>query len=125
MKREIIIKDSDIISINRSKKENQADSLLYRDKKGKLHIIDFEFCAKNYRSEKGKTALKCVGERNIDELYFRFYTSGLKTKIIFKKNYIASIMSRDILRGTNRNRFLQLQNFMDETKYKTTDLSMH
>ena len=42
MKREIIIKDSDIIAINRSKKENVADSLLYRDKRGKLHIIDFE-----------------------------------------------------------------------------------
>lgn len=71
MKREIIIKDSDIIAINRSKKENEADSLLYRDKRGKLHIIDFEYCAKNYRSEKGKNALECVGERNIQQQIYR------------------------------------------------------
>ena len=81
MKREIIIKDSDIIAINRSKEANIADSLLYRDKKGKLHIIDFDFCAKNYRSEKDKKTLYCIGERNINELYFRFYTSWSYVKI--------------------------------------------
>lgn len=124
MKREIIIKDSDIIAIKRSKEANIADSLLYRDKKGKLHIIDFDFCAKNYRSEKDKKTLYCIGERNINELYFRFYTSGLKTKVIFKKNYIVSIMSRNILRGTNESRFLQLQRLIDETKYTTKDLSL-
>ena len=35
-----------------------------------------------------------------------------------------SIIDRNILRGTNESRFLQLQRLIDETKYTTKDLSL-
>ena len=125
MKEEIVIKDSSILAVNRSKKENEADAIIYRDRRGKWHTIELESCAKNYQNEKEKTIFNCVGERNTHELYFCFYTSGLKTKVIFKKNYIASIIGRSMLKGTNEERFLQLQKLMDETKYITRNLAMY
>lgn len=125
MNREIIIKDSAIIAVNRSKEKNVADSIVYRDRKNQCHEITFEVCAKNYQREKNTIVSNCIGERNIHELYFCFYTSGLKTKITFKKrSYISRFMNPfNMLKGTNESRFLQLQKLIDETKYITYDLT--
>ena len=47
----IIIQDTDILTVNRSKQENDASSIIYRDKLGLLHSIDFDTCALNFAAE--------------------------------------------------------------------------
>ena len=44
----VVIPDTAIIAVNRGKQENQSSNIVYRDKNGELHSIDFETCAVNY-----------------------------------------------------------------------------
>lgn len=80
-------------------------------------------CANNYQKEKDNSIHRCVGERKIDEGYFLFYTSGLKTKIKFKKKYVFNLFGNKLLQGARDIRFMQLQRLINETKYTTYDLS--
>ena len=81
----IIVQDTDIVAVNRGKKENESSNIIYRDNTGLLHEIDFHTCALNYKAEHKSSSEYCIGERKSNEAYFLFYTSGIKTKVVFKK----------------------------------------
>ena len=115
---EITIYDHQIVAVNRSKAENEANSIVYKDVMD-LHNIDFEICAKNFLSEYPMSGGRCIGERNMEEGYFLLYTSGMKTKIVLKERFFFGAL----LHGTRRRRFLQLQKLIDQTKYTTYDLT--
>ena len=119
----IIVPDTAIIAINRGIKSNEASSLIYRNDNGELHIIDFEACANNYKAEHSNASQYCIGERKMDENYFLFYTSGIKTKIIFDKMYVGNLFRHHFLSGKKNARFLGLQHYINQTRYTTLDLS--
>lgn len=119
----IVIPDTAIIAVNRGKQENESSNIVYRDKNRELHSIDFESCAINYMAEHNNSSGNCIGERKQDECYFVFYTSGIKTKVVFEKLHVGNIFSRHLLFGDKLFRFLALWNLINETKYTTYDLS--
>lgn len=119
----IVIPDTAIFAVNRGKKENESSNIVYRDKKGRLHSIDFETCSVNFKAEHEASSDHCIGERDILECYFTFYTSGIKTKVVFKKIYVSNPLGNYLLRGTKEARFRTLHNLICETRYTTYDLS--
>ena len=119
----VVIPDTSIIAVNRGRKENETNSIVYRDKNGELHFIDFETCAVNYMAEHNNSSGNCIGERKQNECYFVFYTSGIKTKVVFEKMYVGNILRRHLLFGDKMFRFLALWNLINKTKYTTYDLS--
>lgn len=119
----IVIPDTAIWAVNHGKQENEASSIAYRDEKGELHSIDFDICATNFKAEHGTSSCNCIGERKMDEYCFVFYTSGIKTKIVFKKMHVSNLFRYHLLSGSKSNRFLQLQKLIRETTYTTYDLS--
>ena len=118
-----VISDTAIKAVNRGKQENELSSIVYRDKNGELHSIDFETCAVNYMAEHPTSSGKCIGERKQDECYFIFYTSGIKTKVVFDKMYVGNILRHHLFSGSKVFRFLALWNLINKTKYTTYDLS--
>ena len=119
----IVIPDTAIRAVNRGKQENESSNIVYRDKKGELHSIDFDVCATNFKAEHETSSGNCIGERKMDECYFVFYTSGIKTKIVFKKMHVGNLFQYHLLSGSRVNRFLKLQELINETRYTTLDLS--
>ena len=83
----ILVDDTDIIYFNRTKAENGSSSIVYRDGNGTTHVIDLSSCTAN-RNGKAGNFPGCVGERNSEEFYFLFYTSGFLTKIVFRKAFV-------------------------------------
>ena len=118
----VIVDDTDLIAINRSKKDNESDAILYKDNKGNLHTIELEVCADNDSSITGH-GNSFVGERKIDEHSVVLYTSGILTKIVFRKFFVARPTHFISLSGTRDSRFLRFISLLDETKYRTRDLS--
>ena len=119
----IVIQDYNIIAFNYGNAENESSNIIYRDKDGRGHSIDFDVCATNFKAEHGTSSGNCIGERKIDEYCFFFYTSGIKTKIVFKKMYVGNLFRYHRLSGSKATRFLALQNLINETRYTTYDLS--
>lgn len=109
--------------VNRGKQENQSRSIIYRSEDGELHSIDFETCAVNFKAEHETSSGHCIGERKMNECCFIFYTSGIKTKLVFKKMYVCNFFKYHRLSGSKAFRFLTLQNLINETIYTTYDLS--
>ncbi len=120
----ITVRDTDIFAVNRSKEALCGDSLIYRDGKGIYHHIEFDTCAKNYKAEHPESSGNCIGDRNICEHCFILYTSGIKTKIIFKRRFVWNTFFRfHLLTGSKYGRFHMLQSLILESKYTTFDLS--
>jgi hypothetical protein len=118
----IVIPDTAIFTVNRGKKENESNNIVYKDKEGNLHSIDFESCAINFSEEHKDSLGTCVGERKNDEYYFIFYTSGIKTKVVFKQDCVRNIFNYHLLSGLKSSRFQQLHSLINETKYSTREL---
>lgn len=118
---ENIIYDHQIVGIAANKAENFSESLVYKHQ-NRLHQIDFEECARNYAEEHETSSGRCIGERNIEEGYFLFFTNGIKTKIVFKKAFVMDF-GHHFLHGTKRKRFFQLKNRLMQSKYTTYDLT--
>ena len=119
----IVIPATAIWVVNRGKQENESSNIIYRDKSGRGHSIDFDVCATNFKAEHGTSSGNCIGERKMDEYYFVFYTSSIKTKIVFKKMYVGNLFRYHRLNGSKTTRFLTLQKLIKETRYTTYDLS--
>ena len=109
----IVIPDTAIWAVNRGKKENESSNIVYRDEEGNLHSIDFETCATNFKAE----------HQTSTGNYFVFYTSGIKTKVVFEKMHVGNIFRHHLLSGSKAFRFLALHNLINETRYTTYDLS--
>lgn len=84
----VIVPDTNIIAINRGTADNLDNSIIYRDKDCKLHKIDLKSCAENFQAKNTLYSGNYVGERKIDNYFFLLYTSGMKTKIVFKSFYV-------------------------------------
>ena len=119
----IVIPDTAIWAVNRGKQENESSNIIYRDKSGRGHSIDFDVCTTNYKAEHESSSGNCIGEQKMDKYYFVFYTSGIKTKIVFKKMHVSNLFRYHRLNGSKATRFLALQNLINETRYTTYDLS--
>lgn len=119
----IVVPDTSVIAVNCGKRGNESNSIIYRDARGELHSIDFETCAVNYRAGHTNSLGNCIGDRKIDEYYFIFYTSGIKTKIVFTKMYVGNLFRHHLLSGSKAFRFLALYNLINKTSYTTYDLS--
>lgn len=124
----VVIFDHQIVAVNRRRADNEENSIVYKDADGSGHVISLERCARNYKIENPDRSANCVGERNIEKRCFVFYTSGIKTKIIFQKKYVWQTRSGDVrkyklLTGERTDRFHQFQTYLNETRYVTLDLS--
>ena len=119
----IVIPDTAIWAVNRGKQENESSNIIYLDKSGRGHSIDFDICATNFKAEHGTSSGNCIGERKMDGYYIVFYTSGIKTKILFNKMYVGNVFRYHRLSGSKAKRFLELQKLISETRYTTYDLS--
>lgn len=119
----IVISDTAGFAVNRGKRDNESGNIVYRDKKGEFHSVDFNACASNYKSQHESSSGNCIGERKADEWYFIFYTSGIKTKVVFEKAYVSNLFKHHCLSGSKSSRFITLQNLINETRYTTYDLS--
>ncbi len=119
----IILNDTSIFAVNRGKQGNESSNIVYRDKDGKLHSVDFDICTENFKKEHNNSSGNCIGERNINEYYYVFYTSGIKTKIVFRKKHVSSLFRYHLLSGSKASRFQSLQELINSTGYRTYDLS--
>ena len=82
-------------------------------------FIDFKECARNYKQAKGGSG-NCVGDRDITNLTFTFYTSPKTVTIRFsEKNELIGWISRN----NAWRRFIKFQNQLADFGYRTFDLS--
>ena len=88
----IVIPDTAIIAVNLGRQENESSNIVYCDKKGECHSIEFDACATNYKAEHESASVNCIGERNMDKYWFVFYTNGIKTKIVFQKMHVVNLL---------------------------------
>ncbi len=107
------IRDTAIFAVNVGKRENEESSLMYR-KGGKTHKISFEVCARNRGSE------TCIGLRNDTEGWFLLDTTGIQTKITFRRGRVTNLLGYHRLTGNREARFQQLQKLMEESGYTTS-----
>ena len=88
-----------------------------------MAYLDFETCALNYKAEHNNSSGMCIGERKMDECYFIFYTSGIRTKIVFEKLYARTRFWRYRFGRLDKgSRFLELRYLINKSNYTTYDL---
>ena len=99
--------------------ENEEASIVYRDEQGELHKIDLATGVENYCKERGidPTGVTCVGERDRIEGYFEFWTSGMKTRVVFPKRHFWESKRH------RYQRFRSVQCLLNEMGYGTLDLT--
>jgi len=119
----IVIPDTAIVAVNRGKQENESSNIVYLDKYAIAHTIDFDTCSANFKKEHPASSGSCIGERNVAEHYFLFYTSGIKTKVVFQKKRVYNFFHNHRLCGSKTARFLSLQKLINQTRFSTYDLS--
>ena len=116
-----IVADDLVVDVIRPRfgAENEEASIIYRDEQGELHKIDLPVCVENYCKERGldPTGVTCVGERDCIEGYFEFWTSGMKTRIVFPKRHFWESKRH------RYQRFRSIQCLLNEMGYGTLDLT--
>ena len=117
---EVVVCDNQIISTYGNEKY-RCDGIVYKDKAG-FHKIDFADCANNYSLLHPSSGI-CIGERNIEDFYFLIYTSGVPTKIVFKKKRVSGFFGGSYFIGLRSQRFHNLQKLILEADYTTYDLT--
>ena len=117
----ITVPDDRIVAVNRARPGAKSEefSIIYRDEHGELHKIDLAVCVVNYCKERGidPAGVTCVGERDYIEGYFEFWTSGMKTRIVFSKRHLLESKRR------RYERFRSFQCLLNEMGYGTLDLT--
>ena len=117
----ITVPDHRIVAANHARPgaENEERSILYRDDHGELHKIDLDVCVENYCKERGidPAGVTCVGERDCIEGYFEFWTSGMKTRVVFPKRCFWESKRH------RYQRFRSVQCLLNEMGYSTLDLT--
>ena len=84
-----------------------------------FRFINFEECAYHFKKTMGGSG-KCIGEREIEDLSFTFYTSPKPIMIIFiKKNKLTELLSK----RNAASRFQKLQKQIIKYGYSTLDVS--
>ena len=92
------------------------EGITYFDELGRNHFISYEDCTMN-----GPTA-SCVAERDITKWYFKFYSSSVSIKFMFRIPF-AFKKEKRFLTGGRVKRFRTLQKSIADSGYTTYDLS--
>ena len=109
--------DHDIVAINKS----EATILV---RKGKdIYTIDLKACSENFKNKFSSSSGRCVGDRNIENMFFSFCTSRGEMLSIFKKLYIFNMRGNKLLFGDRIQRFHQLQKIIGQLGFSTYDLT--
>ncbi|MDE7168006.1 MAG: hypothetical protein K2O28_04075 [Clostridia bacterium] len=118
---EIVIPDNHLSHINMGDTINKESSLIY-ESNGEIHTIDLARCAEDYHFLHSNSR-KCVAETNILDYSITFYTSGVITKISFKKRIYFNFQHRKLLSGSRVKRFHELVKLINKCGYTTYDLT--
>ena len=97
---ELEMNDTSIIKITN-------EGITYADEFDRKHFISFEDCAMNGPTE------SCVAERDITKWYFKFYSSSISIKFVF----------RSLFAFKKRKRFEALGQSIIDSGYSSYDLS--
>ena len=97
---ELEMNDTSIIQITN-------EGITYADEFDRKHFISFEDCAMNGPTE------SCVAERDITKWYFKFYSSSISIKFVF----------RSLFAFKKRKRFEALRQAIIDSGYTSYDLS--
>lgn len=92
------------------------EGITYSDEFDRNHFISFEDCAIN-----GPTA-SCVAERDITKWYFKFYSSSVSIRFMFRSLFVFK-KSKSLLLGGKRKRFEALWQAIINSGYTSYDLS--
>ncbi|MBQ7347332.1 MAG: hypothetical protein IJW55_05185 [Clostridia bacterium] len=92
------------------------EGITYSDEFDRKHFISYEDCAMN-----GPTA-SCVAERDITKWYFKFYSSSVSIKFMFRSLFVFK-KSNSLLVGGKRKRFEALRQAIIDSGYTSYDLS--
>ena len=92
------------------------EGIAYSDEFGRKHFISYETCAMSGSST------SCVAERDITKWYFKFYTSGVSIKFVFRNLFLLK-KGKHYLTGRKTKRFRTLQQAIVDGGYTTYDLS--
>lgn len=106
---EVEIYDTSIIDINDS-------GITYIDQFNRKHFVNYAACAVN-----GPNA-SCVAEIDITKWYFRFFTSGVSIKLVFRNPFVFKKRNHFLVGGKAK-RFSALQQAVIDSGYTTYDLS--
>ena len=117
-----VIKDTSILAVNRGG-EGKAPGIVYYDKKGALHTVDFATCAANFKAEHPNAKNLYIGVRHAENYYFLLYTDGIKTKIHFKKRNVRGLFYYHRFTGRREDRFDALHKLITQAGYATYDKS--
>ena len=92
------------------------EGITYFDQFDRKNIVSYETCAGN------GTSTSCVAERNITKWCFKFHTSGVSIKFVFRKLFVFK-KGKQFLVGGKLKRFRTLQQAIINSGYTTYDLS--
>lgn len=106
---EFEINDTSIIDVN-------DRGITYSDEFGRNHFVNYADCSVNGPSK------SCVAERDITKWYFKFFTSGVSIKVVFRCMFVLKKRKRFLV-GGKRKRFGALQQAIINCGYTTYDLS--
>ena len=90
--------------------------ITYADEFDRKHFISYEDCAMN-----GPTT-SCVAERDITKWYFKFYSSSISIKFVFRSLFVFK-KGKSPLSGGKRKRFEALRQAIIDSGYAFYDLS--
>jgi len=92
------------------------EGITYFDEFGRNHFISYEDCTMN------DPTASCVAERDITRWYFKFYSSSVSIKFMFRSLFVFKKGKR-LLTGGRAKRFRTLQKLITDCGYTTYDLS--
>ena len=102
---------------------NKSDATIIVQKGKEYRTIDLNVCAENFKRNYSSANGSCVGDRNINNKYFFFQTSGIGTMISFKRLYVFNFFGNRLFHGTRTQRFLQLQKVLTDLGFTTYDMT--
>ena len=105
---EITISDDRITAI-------KPHGIVYTDIFDREFVIDFADCADEYAKE-GISPFGCIGECNLKQLTYTFYTPRVKTKVVFD-SVLVTDKKLHPLRGSRKKRFSELAKKIADQKY--------
>jgi len=106
---ELEMNDTSIVQITN-------EGITYFDEFGRNHFISYEDCTMN------DPTASCVAERDITRWYFKFYSSSVSIKFMFRSLFVFKKGKR-FLTGGRAKRFRTLQKLITDCGYTTYDLS--
>ncbi len=116
------VPDDIIVAAKSVKNGDEEDSVIYIAKGKRICKIDLNECVENFQKEFGIANGRCVGDCDINNGYFLFYTSGMKTKIEFKRFFVFNVFGKRLMCGSRSKRFDQFASILCNAGFTTRDM---